>query len=114
MVGQHLAERRAADGPLTGLRHGVLEPTAHAQLLDRARPSLAARASLIAEPAHVVPLVAEQVAVARNVEARGSSAEIVLVLEALERAVGAAAELVIHEVVTELTRARSQPAGPDV
>ena len=59
-------------------------------------------------------MLAEQVAEARDVEAGRPPAVDVLVLVALDVAVGAEAEVVVHQVVTELARAAAQPAGPDV
>src|SRR5438067_260357 len=78
---------------------------ADAELRDRTRPPLAARAPLVAEAAQVRALVAEQVAEARDVEARRPVAEVVLVVEPVEQRVGAEPEVVVHQVVPELSGA---------
>src|SRR5690606_25156677 len=114
MTWQHLAESRAADRPLPGLGHAVLELGPDTELAHGALPALAARAALVAESAQVLALVVADVAIARDVIARRASAVVVAVVEAVERAFGADAEVVIHEVVAELAGARAQAAGPDV
>src|SRR5687767_13901020 len=114
MTRQHLAERGGTDTPRTGLRHSVLERAADAELGDGTLPPLPARASLITEAAQIVPALARQVAEPWDVEPRWPAAVDVAVLMPREVAVGAAAEMVIHQVVTELSGAAPQPAGPDV
>ena len=87
VVRQHLAERGGADRPRRPASpSSSLNCAADAELRDRARPALAARAALVAEAAQVVALVAEQVAVARDVEAGRPAAVVVLVVQPLERA----------------------------
>src|SRR5690606_33977829 len=114
MIRQHFAESGGADRPAAGLRHLVLEIGADAELADRALPALAARAALIAEAAQVVATFPEQVTVARDVKARRAAAVIVAVLEPVERALGADPEVMVHQVVAELTGAAAEAAGPDV
>src|SRR5438067_498343 len=112
MVGEHLPEGGSSDAPRAGLGHGILERAAHPELGDRARPPLTAGASLVAEAAQVRPLVADQVPVARDVEAGGSPTIVILVIEPLDPALRTHAEVVIHQVVPQLSGARPQPAGP--
>src|SRR6185436_7833110 len=84
------------------------------QFGDGARPPLATRASLVAEATQVVTLVAEEVAIARDVKPGGAVTEGRLVLHPLDGALGAGAEMMIHQVVPQLAGTASQPARPDV
>src|SRR5207248_4726186 len=65
-------------------------------------------------PTQIIAFVAEQISVARNVEAIWPATEIILVVQSLELARGADAEMVIHEIVAELTGGASKSTGPDV
>ena len=91
-----------------------LNAAADPKLRDGARPAVAPRAALVAEAAQVLALVAEQVAIARDVEARRTPAVVVLVLESLELPVRADAEVMVHEVVAELAGAAAESSGPHV
>src|SRR5207244_11047045 len=84
----------------------------HPRPAHRARPPLTAGASLVAEAAQIRPLVAEQIAVPRDVEAGGSPTIVILVVEPFDRTLRTHAEVVIHQVVPQLSGARLQPAGP--
>src|SRR5690606_28582725 len=111
-----LAERSSADAPFAGLAERVLEALADAELGHAALPVAAARRPLVAEAARVFPLVTEQVAVARDVEAVRPPAEVVL---RGERGVGEPGrrpdlEMVIHQVVPELAGAAAEPVRPHV
>src|SRR5688572_25181587 len=104
MTRQDLAEREAADLPSARLRGAVLERTAHAGLAHRALPALTARATLVAEAAQILALLAGQIAEARDVEARRPVAEVILAVQHLvhEKAFGAGTEVMVHQIVTEL------------
>src|ERR1051325_6874348 len=112
MVGEHLPEGRGSDAPRARLGHGILERTAHPQLGHRARPPLTAGAPLVADAPQVRPLVAEQIAVARDVEAGGSPAIVILVIEPFDRTLRTHTKVMIHQVVPQLSGARPQPVGP--
>src|SRR3989442_12890436 len=116
MVGEHFSERGGPDRPRSGLGHLILERRAHPQLGARARPALTTGAALIAEATEVYALVAEQIAVTRDVKSRRAPAVVVLAIEArlLQRARRAGAEVVIHEIVSQLSGAAPQAAGPHI
>src|SRR6185503_352724 len=107
---EDLAERRGADLPFAGLGGAVLECAADTELAHRALPAAPARAALVAEAAHVLAPLAADISVTRDVEARRPIAAVVLAVQLLvdQEAFGAGAEMVIHEVVTELARAAAQ------
>ena len=113
-IGEHLAERGAADRPRSGLCRRVLERGAHAQLGHRARPPRTAGAALVPEAARVLALVAEQIAVARNVEAGGTPAVVRFVVEPFDSAGRTRTEMVIHEIAAQGVGARAKSARPDV
>src|SRR5882672_8447968 len=113
-IGKHLAKGGTADRPRARQRRGVLERAAHAELGHRARPPRPAGTALVPEAAQILPLVAEQIAVARNVESGGAPAVVVLVVEPFDRPRRARAEVVIHEIVSQRIGARAEAAGPDV
>jgi len=81
VTGQHLSECGSADAPPTGLRHLVLEVAADAELSDGALPARATGAALVAEAAQVFTIVAEQVAVARDVKTGRPVADVVLLVQ---------------------------------
>src|SRR5213593_531380 len=97
-IRKHLAEGGPAYRPRARLCGGVLARSAHAELGHGARPARTAGAALVAETAQVLPLVAEQIAVARDVEARRAPAVVVLVVEPFDSAGRARPEVVIHEI----------------
>src|ERR1051325_8534094 len=74
--------------------------------------SAPAGAPLVAEAPQVRPLVAEQIAVARDVEAGGSPAIVILVIEPFDRTLRTHTKVMIHQVVPQLSGARPQPVGP--
>src|SRR6266481_5941974 len=114
VIGQHLGEGRRTDVPGARHRHIVLELGSNAQFRDCSSPVLPSRATLITKAAEVRSLVPEEISIAGNVEAVGTATEDRLVVQALESALGAGAEVMIHQVVTELARAAAESTGPDV
>ena len=66
------------------------------------------------EATQVLAFVAEQIAIARNVESVGPPAEVVLVVQSLEFALGTRAEVMVHQVVAQLARAAAESTRPDV
>src|SRR5262245_44626015 len=103
MLRKHLAERRGADGPGAGQRHLVFKRGADTQFGDGARPPLSTRASLVAETTQVIPFVAEEVAITWDVKPGGAMTERRLVLHPVDSALGAGAEVMIHQVVPQLS-----------
>src|SRR4029077_7556409 len=103
VIGQHLGEGCRTDVPGAGHRHIVLELGSNAQLGDCSAPILPSRATLITEAAEVLSLVPEQISIAGNVEPIRTATEDGLVIQSLESALRAGAEVMVHQVVTELT-----------
>src|SRR5205814_505464 len=68
---------------------------------------------LITEAAQIGALVAKKISVARDVEAVRTSTEVVLVLESFELAVCSSPEVMVHQVMTELTGATPETTRPD-
>ena len=114
MVGQHLAETGHADGPVAGTRQRLLHVGTDVQFGNLALPALTAGRTLIAEAAGIGAFLAAQVAEAGDIEARGATAEVILVVKPLDPALGADAEMVVHDVVAQLARGRSKTAVPDI
>ena len=69
--------------------------------MRRVQPSRAG-AALVAEAAQVVALVLADVAIARNVDAVGPAAGVVVIVEAVDERAGADVEMMIHDVAAEL------------
>src|SRR5690606_14830330 len=69
VVRQHLPEGGRSYFPLFLLRHGVLEFASDTQFAYRALPVAATCGALVTETSQVWPLVAEEVAIARDIEA---------------------------------------------
>src|SRR5204862_8140527 len=104
----------AADLPLARLRDRFLELRADAKLRDRARPAVASGPALIPEAAQVRTLLAVEVPISRDIEAVGPAAIDVLFVQAFELAFGSHAEMVVHQVVSQLVGARAEAARPHV
>src|SRR5206468_11149938 len=114
VVRQHLPERAAADRPCSRLSDHVLEAAADAELGDRARPALASGRSLVAKAAKIVALFAKEIPVTRDIDRVWLPAILVFVVQPFDASLRAHAEMVVHEVVAELTRARPEAGGPDI
>src|SRR3989440_2084709 len=103
-TGQALTEPGHAHGPAARVVQLAFELHAEPGLPGAARPVLAARAALIAEPAHVVAaarrLIA-QVAEPRHVDAVGAVPLVVVVQQALDRPARTSAEVMVHQIVPE-------------
>src|SRR5690606_38446146 len=114
VVGQDLAEGGHADGPVAGRAQRLLQPGPDPQFGHGPGPALPACPALVAEPAQVVAPVAADVAEARDVEAAGTASGVVLVFKAVDDALGADLEVVVHDVVAQFAGRGTQPALPHV
>src|SRR5690606_8171418 len=114
VVRQHLPEGGRSYFPLSRLRHGVLEFASDTQFAYRALPVVATCGALVTETSQVWPLVAEEVAIARDIEAVRPAPVVVALLERrlLELARCSKAEVVIHQVVPQFTGAAAQAVRP--
>src|SRR4051812_18572334 len=100
MARQALAERRHAHQPTTGVVETALELHADARRRRTAPPAFARRRPLVAIAAQEVGALGgrvAQVAEADDVDAVRSVALIVVVVEALDPARRAGAEMVVHQ-----------------
>src|SRR5690606_3809254 len=114
VMGQDLAEARHANRPRTGLPQLFLERRTDTEFGHLPRPALPARTALVSESTRVFALVAADVAEPRNVEAGRAAAVHDAIGEPVDAALGPDAEVVIHDVVTELARAAPESVRPDV
>src|SRR6266849_5384727 len=101
VIGQALAETADSHSPRPGHAKHIFEIRAEADFLNAAGPPFAAAAALVAVTAQKIFVLGLHVSKARNVNAVGAVAEGHFIFVAGHFAAGAAAHVVIHEVVAE-------------
>src|SRR5437762_4392736 len=112
VIWQHLADSGAADVPSARHRHRVLDGTSDAQLGYRPSPIVPTSTALVAEAAQIRTLVAKKVSVTRDIESVWTAAKIILVIQSLALALSTSAEVMVHQVMPELTGAAAESARP--
>src|SRR5207245_1228395 len=111
VIGKALTESAHAQTPLSGHFEGVLEIRANTDSVEATGPTFAAAAALVAVAAEEILLLRFHVAEARDVDAIGTIAEWHFVLVAGHFAAGAAAHVVVHEVVAEFAAGVGEAVG---
>src|SRR5260370_605317 len=111
VIGQAFAETANAHAPGAGHFQGIFELGAHANFAYAARPDVAVAAALVAVTAQKIFLPGLYVSKARDVNAVGAVAERHFIFMAGHFAAGAAAHVVIHQIVAEFSAGIGEAVG---
>src|SRR5579863_606824 len=105
MVRQCLAKPADVHGPVTRFAQRIFKISAYAVFRNVPAERFPRSASLVTESADIIPFFAVQIAETRYIDAIGSASEIIFVLVPFHMPACTYAQVMVHQVVTQLAAA---------
>src|SRR5688500_5658604 len=112
MIGQYFANSRGVDVPSSGFRERLFQFFTDVHLGNFPASALPACSALVAIAPQKISFVAKKIRKTRNVKSIGPAAKIIFVFKAVYGAAGAQHVMMVHYIITQLTRTASQTSGP--